>query len=140
MKDPLAHLPGYLLRRASAATLAELNRRLAHLKLRHSDVAFLMLIDHRPGITQSDAGRVLDIQRANMVAFVARLEERGWVQRKRTDGRSQGLSLTAAGRALLSKANTEVEAFEETLLARVPAKLRPMVVPILTALWNPKGD
>ncbi len=60
MKDPLVNLAGYVLRRASAVALAELNQRLAPLSLRHADVAMLMLIESVPGITQSHAGRVLD--------------------------------------------------------------------------------
>jgi len=136
MKDPLVNLAGYVLRRASAVALAELNQRLAPLSLRHADVAMLMLIESSPGITQSHAGRVLDIQRANMAPFVARLEGRGVIERRQVDRRSQALALTRRGRALLGKARRVVAAHEATLLKRVPVKLRPMVLPILMALWN----
>ena len=73
MKDPLITLCGYLLQRAASGALAELNQRLAPLGLRHAGVAMLMLVETHPGISQSHAGRILDIQRANMVPFVARL-------------------------------------------------------------------
>jgi DNA-binding MarR family transcriptional regulator len=136
VKDPLVKLAGYLLRRASAAALAELNQRLARLSLRHADVAMLMLIESSPGITQSQAGGVLDIQRANMVPFVARLEGRGALQRRQVDRRSQALELTRRGRMLLVRARRVVAAHEAALLKRVPEKLRPMVLPILMALWN----
>jgi DNA-binding MarR family transcriptional regulator len=136
IKDPLVKLAGYLLRRASAAALAELNERLARLNLRHADVAMLMLIESSPGITQSQAGGVLDIQRANMVPFVARLEGRGALQRRQVDRRSQALDLTRRGRMLLVRARRVVAAHEAALLKRVPEKLRPMVLPILMALWN----
>jgi len=136
IKDPLLKLPGYVLRRASAAALAELNQRLARLDLRHADVAMLMLIESSPGITQSQAGRVLDIQRANMVPFVARLEGRGVIERRQVDRRSQALALTRRGHALLGKARRVVAAHEATLLKRVPVKLRPMVLPVLMALWK----
>lgn len=136
MKDPLVNLAGYVLRRASAVALAELNQRLAPLSLRHADVAMLMLIESSPGITQSQAGRVLDIQRANMVPFVARLEGRGVLQRRQVDRRSQALELTRRGRVLLVRARRVVAAHEAALLRRVPDKLRPMVLPILMALWN----
>ena len=139
MKDPLVNLAGYLLRRASTAALAELNQRLAPLSLRHAEVAMLMLIEASPGITQSQAGRVLDIQRANMVPFVARLEESGVIRRRQVDGRSQALELTGRGRMLLARARRVVEAHEAALLGRVPEKLRPMVLPVLTALWQ-RGD
>jgi len=136
IKDPLVKLSGYLLRRASTAALAELNERLVPLELRHADVAMLMLIDSSPGITQSHAGRVLDIQRANMVPFVARLEARGVMVRRQVDGRSQALALTGRGRRLLARARRVVAAHEAALLGRVPQKLRPMVLPVLTALWR----
>jgi DNA-binding MarR family transcriptional regulator len=136
MQDPLVNLPGYVLRRASSATLAELNRYLEPLNLRHADVALLLLIDSSPGIRPSAAGRVLDIQRANMVPVVDRLEERRLLDRRRVDGRSQALELTARGRALLTRARAVVDGFEASLIDRVPKKMRPMVLPILMALWN----
>jgi len=136
MHDPLRQLAGYLLRRAAGAAVAELNTRLAALKLRHADVALLMLIESNPGMTQSRAGRLLDIERANMVPFVARLEGRGFVRRRQVDGRSQALELTARGRLVLAKARSVVDAHEAALLARVPAALRASVLPVLTALWQ----
>jgi DNA-binding MarR family transcriptional regulator len=136
MKDPLLKLSGYVLRRASAAALAELNERLAPLELRHADVAVLMLIEASPGLTQSQAGRLLDIQRANMVPFIARLEARGIIRRRQVDGRSQALDLTGRGRILLARARRRVAAHEAALLERVPDTLRPMVLPVLMALWG----
>jgi len=138
MRDPLVKLCGYVLRRASIAALAELNERLAPLELRHADVAMLMLMESHPGITQSEAGRVLDIQRANMAPFIARLEGRGVIQRRKVDGRSQALELTGRGRMLLVRARRVVDAHEVALLERVPARLRPLVLPVLMALW--KGE
>jgi DNA-binding MarR family transcriptional regulator len=136
MKDPLTRLPGYVLRRASASAVAELNQRLRPLDLRHAEAACLLLIDETPGLTQSSIGRLLEIQRSNMVPFVLRLERRGLVMRRKVDGRSQGLVLTAFGRAVLAKARRIVETYELALIRRVPEKLRPTVLPILMALWN----
>jgi DNA-binding MarR family transcriptional regulator len=136
MKDPLTTLCGYLLQRASTSALAGLNQRLAPLGLRHAGVAMLMLVEARPGITQSQAGRILDIQRANMVPFVARLEGLGVIRRRQVDGRSQALALTSRGRVLLERARRVVATHEAELLERVPEKLRPMVLPVLMALWQ----
>src|SRR6516165_8558915 len=140
MNDPLVRLCGYLLQRAASSALAELNLRLAPLGLRHAGVALLMLIEARPGITQSQAGRTLDIQRANMVPFVARLEGLGVIRRRQVDGRSQALELTGRGHMLLQRARRVVDAHEARLLARVPAELRPMVLPVLKALWQRDPD
>ncbi len=140
LTDPLLELPGYLLKRASAAALNSLNHRLAALELRHTDVSLLLLIRTNPGITQSQAGRMLDIQRANMVPLVARLEKRGLLRRTPVDGRSRAIRLTAAGRTLAKKSLAVVRAFERDLLDRVPAKLRQAVQPILLALWRGAAD
>jgi|SRR6185437_13369661 len=134
--DPLLELTGYVLQRAASTNLARLSQRLAPLELRPADVALLFLVASRPGLTQSEIGRNLDIQRANMVPLVARLEKRGLVSRKRVDGRSQSLTLTREGRALVTKVRKVVESHESALLNRVPPEMQPMVLPILTALWG----
>ena len=139
-EDPLSSFPGYLLRRASVAALGELNDRLAEFELRHADFAALMLIRANPGLSQSEAGRMLDIQRPNMVPLVAKLEKRGLVARKPIDRRSQAISLTAAGSRLVRKACVAVEACERELIDRVPKGLRPAVRPILLAMWQGKTD
>jgi DNA-binding MarR family transcriptional regulator len=134
--DPLKALPGYVLRRASAASLSGLNRRLTPLGLRHVDGSLLMIIAGRPGITQSEAGRILDIQRANMVPIVARLEARGLLDRRRADGRSQGLYLSAEGAELNAQLQQTIEDYEHELLAQLPAELRGVALDVLVALWQ----
>jgi DNA-binding MarR family transcriptional regulator len=134
MRDPLPKLPGYALRRAANATAAELSARLAVTGLRQSDVSVLMLVDANPGVTASAIGRQLDIQRANMVPLLKRLE--GLIDRVPIDGKSQGLELTDAGRARLGEARRVVETFEAELLARVPVEHRAHLLPALEALWR----
>lgn len=136
MNDPLANLPGYVLRRASSAALAGLNRRLSALTLRHVDASLLMLLNGQPGITQSEAGRILDIQRANMVPIVSRLEARGLIDRQRVDGRSQGLYLSAEGEALHTQVMGVIDAYEQTLMEGVPAPLRKQAMAVLHAFWQ----
>ena len=134
MRDPLPKFPGYALRRAANATAAELAGKLAEVGLRQSDVSVLMLIDVNPGVTASAIGRQLDIQRANMVPLLKRLE--GLIDRLPIDGKSQGLELSAAGRERLGEARKVVEAFEAALIARVPAEHRAHLLPALEALWR----
>ena len=134
MHDPLPSYPGYALRRAANATAAELAARLAELGLRQSDVSVLLLIAENPGVTASAVGRQLDIQRANMVPVLKRLE--GLIDRLPIDGKSQGLELSADGRARLGEARKVVEGFEAELLARVPAEHRDHLLPALEALWR----
>ena len=136
MQDPLISLPGYALRRAANATAAELSARLAELALRQSDVSLLMLIEANPGTTSSALGRQLDIQRANMVPILKRLEDGGLIARAPIDGKSQGLVLTAAGGARLAEGRKVIERFERELLERVPEEHRPHLLPALNAIWR----
>ena len=136
MRDPLSTFPGYILRRASSAVGAELSQRLASLELRIVDFSVLLLVEANPGITQSELGRMLDIQRANMNPIAAGLSERKLIIREAVDGRSQGLALTMSGQALATQAGAIIQAFETELVERVAPDLRPHILPVLTALWS----
>ena len=136
MRDPLPKFPGYALRRAANATAAELAGKLGEVGLRQSDVSVLMLIDANPGVTASAIGRALDIQRANMVPLLNRLEDLGLIERAPIDGKSRGLKLTPAGEERLGRARKVVDDFEADLIRRVPPEHRPHLLPALEALWR----
>jgi DNA-binding MarR family transcriptional regulator len=136
MVDPLLNLPGYSLRRAASAMGAELTARLAELDLRQVDATVLILIDSEPGTTASAIGRTLDIQRANMVPLLKRLEDMGLIDKHPIDGKSQGLELTETGKARLAAALKTISDFEAELIARVPEEHRDHLLPALNALWR----
>lgn len=137
MDDPLVKYPGYVLRRAANAMGSQLSQRLAELDLRQSEATVLLIVGDQPDITASALGRQLDIQRANMVPLLKRLEKAGLIERHAIDGKSQGLVLTGAGQDLRDKALAVVESFESELLARVPEQHRAHLLPALAALWQP---
>ena len=136
MRDPLPAFPGYALRRAANATAAELAGKLAPIGLRQSDASVLILIGENPGVTASALGRALDIQRANMVPLLKRLEDAGLIERVPIDKKSLGLGLTPLGREKLAEARAVIEAFERDLVQRIPAEHRPHLLPALEALWR----
>ena len=136
MRDPLRLYPGYALRRAANATAAQLSARLGEIGLKQVDASVLLLLDANPDITASALGRALDIQRANMVPLLKRLEDAGWIARNPIDGKSQGLALSAAGRERMQQARSIIEAFEAELIARVPPEHRNHLLPALDALWR----
>lgn len=134
--DPLAALPGYALRRAANAMMAELSARLGNAGLRLSEASVLMLAGARDGMTSSEIGRTLDIQRANMAPLVGRLEAAGLIERVPLDRKSSAIALTAAGRARLAEVRAITDRFEAGLLARIPAAHRDHFLPALDALWR----
>jgi len=132
--DPLSSLPGYLLRRAANAMMAELAARLAALDLRISEATVLLLLDGRTDLTSADIGKILDIQRANMVPLLARLENAGLIRREPLDRKSLAILLTDEGRTRRAGVDTMTREFEYDLLARIPPDHRPHLVPALQAL------
>ena len=136
MHDPLPSYPGYALRRAAHATGAELAARLGEAGLRQIDASLLILIGENPDITASRLGRQLDIQRANMVPLLKRLEDGGLIDRNPIDGKSQGVILTPEGRRVADKALAVIERFESELLEKVPPEHRAHLLPALNALWQ----
>lgn len=134
--DPLACFPGYALRRAASAMMADLGARLALVELRITDASVLLLIGERDDLTSTEIGRTLDIQRANMVPLLNRLEEAGLIARRPIDLKSQAIILTKTGRNRLGKVNEITKAFEADLLSRIPAAHRQHLLPALHALWE----
>ncbi|HTX05832.1 MAG TPA: MarR family transcriptional regulator [Steroidobacteraceae bacterium] len=134
--DPLKDLPGYALRRASAAVMAGLADRLAVLDLRPSEASVLLVIDANPGLTQSQIGRLLDIARANMAPLTARLAARDLIVRESAGGRSHGLTLSDSGRRLTKKAQRIVAELEAELLQRIPRAERAAFLRALQAVFS----
>jgi DNA-binding MarR family transcriptional regulator len=138
--DPLKDFPGYALRRASVAVMTALARRIAALSLRPAEATVLVVIEANPGITQSEVGQLLDIARANMAPLTARLFERDLIERERVDGRSHGLSLSAAGRQLTKKVQQAMAEQEAALMAKIPRAHHGIFLSALQALWAPEPE
>lgn len=134
--DPLQDLPGYALRRASAAVMAKLAERLATVALRPSEASVLLVIGVNPGVTQSEIGRLLDIARANMAPLTARLAARDLIVREAAGGRSHGLTLSDAGRRLTKRAQRIVAELETELMDRIPVAQRAAFLRTLKALFT----
>lgn len=132
--DPLRDLPGYLLRRASAALMARLAARLARLSLRPAEASVLLVIGANPGITQSEVGRMLDIASANMAPLAARLTDRQLIVRDRADGRSHDLKLSESGRRLMQRARRVMEVLEAEFLESIPPSQRATFLSALRTL------
>lgn len=130
---PLNGLVGYALRRAQLAIFADFNQTLASLNLRPTQLAVLMLIDQNPGTSQSSVSEALGIQKANFVAIIAELANRGLVRRRKseTDGRTYSLGLTARGRSLLEDASKLQSVHEARVIAQIGTEGRVQLLSLL---------
>ena len=82
----------------------------------------LVLAEHNPGLAQFQIAAALDIDKASVVAVVDRLEELGWLVRRRSsqDRRRYGLHLTASGAhqaQVLRQQAVQAEAFANGLFS-----------------------
>lgn len=134
LHDPLAELPGYALRRAANAMMSELSDRLSAVDLRISDASVLLILSGAETLTSSAIGRILDIQRANMVPLLNRLEMTGLIVRQPLDRKSMAIGLSEAGREKLKQVRNITTQFESDLLERIPDEHRDHFMPALNAL------
>lgn len=136
MTDLLGQLPGYALRRAANAVMGELGNLLTPHEIKITEVAVLLLVRDNSELTASQIGKTLDIQRANMVPLLNRIERAGWVRREPIDGKSLAIVATPEGEAKIGEISALIEVFERDLLARVPEQHRDHLLPALNAIWS----
>ncbi|WP_281038443.1 MULTISPECIES: MarR family winged helix-turn-helix transcriptional regulator [unclassified Rhizobium] len=114
--------------------MADLGSRLQAIELRPVEASILTLIDANPGCTQSDLGRSLGIQRANMVPLMVGLTKAGLVDRAPVGGRAQALRLTRTGMERLVAVHAIIEAHEARFLRLFASDLREAALEVLRSI------
>src|SRR3954467_9355418 len=116
MFEELDGLLGYRLRRAQGAMHRDyMATAVSGLELTQKQTATLWLINANPGVSQVSVAEALGMDRATMMAVTDRLEERGFLLRKRStvDRRRQELYLTPSGQSTLRKGKARIAEHEE---------------------------
>lgn len=126
-------LVGYRLRRAMNRIFADFHATMADLQLRPVLFAMLAVIRENPAINQTTLGRVLGIQRANLVPLICELETRALIERQPvpTDRRAFALHLSPAGERTFVQARQRVIAHEERLLSDISIDQRQLLLDLL---------
>jgi DNA-binding MarR family transcriptional regulator len=108
-------LLGYLLRRAQGAMHRDFLASVASFELTQKQAATMWLIQANAGVSQAEVAAALGMDRATMMALTDRLEDRGFVVRKRSssDRRRQDLYLTPAGQGVLRKCKARITEHED---------------------------
>ena len=130
----LTPLVGYHLRRASGAFSVDYAAAMDGTGLRQGPFAVLSVIAANSGINQGAVGRVLGIKRANMVALINELIDKGLVDRTTdpVDRRAFALTLTATGADVLNDCVARIEAHEQRMLADFTPKERETLLHLLS--------
>lgn len=115
---------GYRLRRAQLGVFQRFLSAFEALDLRPAEYSVLALIGDNPGRKQTEIAQVLGIKRANFVALVNGLEQRGLTERRsaRDDKRANALHLTPAGEDFLAQARSIQDRFEAECIMRLGGK------------------
>jgi DNA-binding MarR family transcriptional regulator len=117
----LSEAIGYRLRRAQLLVFQDFGEAFAAQGLRPADFSVVLIIKHNPGLKQSEVAEALGIQRANFVAIVDGLEDRGIVERRKseTDRRVQALHLTALGEQFAESMMATWEVHESRMIEKL---------------------
>lgn len=128
---------GYWLRRAQQTVLHDFSETFVPYDLRPAEFSLLMLLANQPGIKQSDAAEILGIQRANFVALVDALQQRGLAERRKPDSdrRVQSLFLTRQGTDFVVETSGKWRQHEGRMISRLGSiEDRDQLVELLTRL------
>ena len=133
---PLDQLAGYHFRRTSSAMRKDFEKAVDGLGVSQVSFAVLSVISANPGIRQGEVGRMLDIQRANMVTMIGDLTKSGLVRRGRdeSDRRAVTLSLTPRGDELLATSLGRIRAREAKALEGLDEKQVAALIRTLNAI------
>lgn len=132
--DPLHGTVGWELRRASGAVMNALGAEIEPLGLRTSEATMLLLIGTNPGSTQSDVGRAMRVQPANMVPLINKLVSAGLVERIPGIGRALALHLTAEGATRFDAVKAAFARHEARITRLLPEPQREAMVEALRGL------
>lgn len=135
LQNPLEANLGYQLRRAATHMQADLSHRIGELGLTMVEMSTLLVIEANPGVTQSDIGRMIAIKRANMAPLTAGLAARNLVVATPVDKRSNGLSLTSDGLAIVAQLHQCVAQNEAVLFTQIPEDQRGAVIATVRKIW-----
>jgi DNA-binding MarR family transcriptional regulator len=120
----------YVVGRVHQGIRREMRARLAELELSIPEYTALSVLRARPGLSNAQLARRSLLAPQSMLEVLTKLEGRGLVQRAVDPDHRRILraALTSTGRALLSKADPGIEAFQRWLLSDVSERDQEIVL------------
>lgn len=136
--DCLPTLLGFNIRRAQIALWRDFNRNVAEGYVRPGIFSAMLLAHANPGIAQIEIANQLGIDKASVVSLVDRMEEAGWVTRRRStlDRRRQGIFLTPAGEKSCRSLKREMIEHERRFVSRYTDQELRLLIALLRRLHD----
>jgi DNA-binding MarR family transcriptional regulator len=132
----LPNLLGYQLRRAQIAVFQNFARAMADFDITPGRFGVLQVIAANGGLSQSELGAILGIDRSTVVAVIDRLEGDGLVRRMKAprDRRSHALQLSEKGAVTLAVLEQRVAAHERDIARALSAAERKTLLNLLARI------
>lgn len=110
---------GFILSDISRLARKEFDRRVRSLELTRAQWLFLYHLARVPGCTQSELAERLQMERITVSRQAARLQERGWIERREhaSDRRAYHLFLTRRAAPVLARLEAEAARFRHEYFA-----------------------
>lgn len=137
----LAASPSHLLHRAEQLA-AERFTQLVGDTIKLREFIILAAISEQPGLSQSDLGRIVGVDRSTFADTMAKMETRGWIVRtpSTSDGRAYSVLLRQAGGTMLSATAQHARAADAAILDLLPRTKARTLVGTLTKLTKLADD
>jgi DNA-binding MarR family transcriptional regulator len=129
----LASLLGYQVRRAQVRAFQSFAQAAGGMGLTPMLFGVLVVLDERPGVTQTELADALGADPSTMVRMLDQLEKRAWVKREPSpvDRRSTLPVLTDTGRAILAEALPLVVESDRRIASALTADERETLLDLL---------
>ena len=127
----LPGLIGYQLRLAQRAIFTDFADAVGETDISPGLFGILVVIGENPGLTQQALANAAHLDRSTVVTVIDKLEDRGLVERRAADRRSNGLYLADTGAALLRSLKRKVAQHERRVVQNLSARERVQLVSLL---------
>lgn len=127
----LTGLIGYQLRLAQRAIFADFADTVGTDGISPGLFGILVVIGQNPGLTQQALANAAHLDRSSVVTVIDKLEDRGLVERRAADRRSNGLFLAPRGAALLRGLKRKVTQHELRVVQNLSARERAQLIELL---------
>lgn len=127
----LPGLIGYQLRLAQRAIFADFEDTVGESGISPGLFGILVVIGENPGLTQQALANAAHLDRSTVVTVIDKLEDRGLVERRAADRRSNGLFLADKGADLLRGLKRKVARHERRVVQNLSVRERAQLVALL---------
>lgn len=146
-RGPLPNYYGYNLRIAQVAVFEDFAHVVGRLADRMGELtpgrfSLLTLLQHNPGINQTDLSRAVGLDKSTLTPALDQLERKGLILRERTaaDRRTYALRLSERGEALLDSLDDKVRQHEQNIVAALSSAERAALLKILKKIARSLGS